>query len=78
MSRVCELTGVKPLTGNNVSHAKNRTKMRQLPNLKVKKIWIPEENRFVKLKVSTRALRTLKKKGYAAMISEQKRKEAGA
>lgn len=78
MSRVCELTGVKPLTGNNVSHAKNRTKMRQLPNLKVKKIWVPEENRFIKLKVSTRALRTLKKKGYAAMVSELNRNATGA
>jgi large subunit ribosomal protein L28 len=47
--------------------------MRQLPNLKVKKIWIPEENRFIKLKLSTRALRTLKKKGYAAMVSGLKK-----
>ena len=77
MSRVCQLTGIKPLTGNNVSHANNRTKMRQLPNLKVKRIWVPEENRFVKLKVSTRALRTLKKKGYAAMVSELKKAAAG-
>jgi len=73
MSRVCQLTGKKPLTGNNVSHANNRTKMRQLPNLKTKRIWIPEENRFVKLKISTRALRTLKKKGYAAMVSDLKK-----
>jgi large subunit ribosomal protein L28 len=58
MSRVCQLTGKKPLSGNNVSHANNRTKRRQLPNLKVKRIWIPEENRFITLKLSTRALRT--------------------
>jgi large subunit ribosomal protein L28 len=70
MSKVCQLTGKKPLTGNNVSHANNRTKRRQLPNLKVKRIWIPEENRFITLKLSTRALRTLKKKGYAAMMSD--------
>jgi large subunit ribosomal protein L28 len=55
MSRVCQLTGKKPLSGNNVSHANNRTKRRQLPNLKVKRIWIPEENRFITLKLSTRA-----------------------
>lgn len=70
MSKICQLTGKKPLTGNSVSHAHNRTKTRQYPNLKVKRIWIPEENRFIKLKISTRAFRTLKKKGYAAMISE--------
>jgi large subunit ribosomal protein L28 len=73
MSRVCQLTGKKPLTGNNVSHAMNRTKMRQLLNLKVKKIWVPEENKFITLKLSTRALRTLKKKGYAAMIADLKK-----
>jgi large subunit ribosomal protein L28 len=70
MSRICQLTGKKPLTGNNVSHSNNRTKRRQLPNLKVKRIWIPEENRFITLKLSTRALRTLKKKGYAAMVAD--------
>ncbi|RPI17087.1 MAG: 50S ribosomal protein L28 [Ignavibacteriae bacterium] len=70
MSKVCQLTGKRPLTGNNVSHANNRTKRRQLPNLQSKRIWIPEENRFVTLKISTRALRTLKKKGYAAMIAD--------
>jgi large subunit ribosomal protein L28 len=47
--------------------------MRQIPNLKSKKIWIPEENKFVRLKLSTRALRTLKKKGYAAMVSDLKK-----
>ena len=72
MSKVCQLTGKRPLTGNLVSHANNRTKTRQYPNLKVKRIWIPEESRFIKLKLSTRALRTLKKKGYQAMISDLK------
>jgi large subunit ribosomal protein L28 len=73
MSKVCQLTGKRPLTGNRVSHSNNRTKMRQMPNLKIKKIWVPEENRFVRLKLSTRALRTLKKKGYAAMVSDLKK-----
>ena len=70
MARVCELTGKKPLVGNNVSHAHNRTKMRQLPNLKNKRIWVAEENRFITVKISTSALRTLKKKGYAAMVAD--------
>ena len=73
MSKICELTGKKPLTGNNVSHSHNKTKRRQMPNLKTKKIWIPEENKFVTLKISTRALRTLKKKGYAKMVSDLKK-----
>lgn len=73
MSKICELTGKKPLTGNNVSHAHNKTKRRQLPNLKTKKIWVPEENKFITLKISTRALRTLKKKGYAKMVSDLKK-----
>ena len=70
MSKVCQLTGKKPLSGNHVSHANNRTRKRQLPNLKNKRIWVPEVNRFVTLKLSTRALRTLKKKGYAAMMAD--------
>jgi large subunit ribosomal protein L28 len=70
MARVCQLTGKKPLVGNNVSHAHNRTKMRQLPNLKNKRIWVAEENRFITVKISTSALRTLKKKGYAAMVAD--------
>lgn len=70
MSKVCQLTGKKPLTGNNVSHAHNATKMRQLPNLRTKRIWVEEENRFVTLRISTSALRTLKKKGYAKMVAE--------
>jgi large subunit ribosomal protein L28 len=70
MSKVCQLTGKKALTGNNVSHAHNKTKMKQLPNLRSKRIWVEEENRFVTLKISTRALRTLKKKGYAKMVAE--------
>ena len=73
MSKVCQLTGKRPLTGNSVSHANNRTKRKQYPNLKTKKIWVPEENRFVKLKLSTRALRTLKKKGYNAMLADKKK-----
>ena len=70
MSKVCQLTGKKPLSGNHVSHAHNKTKRKQLPNLRVKRIWVEEENKYVTLRISTSALRTLKKKGYAKMVAE--------
>jgi large subunit ribosomal protein L28 len=70
MSKVCQLTGKKPLSGNHVSHAHNKTKRKQLPNLRVKRIWVEEENKFVSLRISTSALRTLKKKGYTKMMAE--------
>jgi len=63
MSKVCRLTGKKPLTGNHVSHANNHSKRRQLPNLLWKRIWVPELNRKVRLRLSASALRTLTKKG---------------
>jgi len=63
MSRVCSLTGKRPLTGNHVSHANNRTKRRQLPNLIRKRIWVPELGRNVRLRISTSALGTLTKRG---------------
>ncbi len=70
MSKVCELTGKTVMYGNNVSHANNKTRRRFLPNLQKKRIWVPEEGRFVTLRISTRALRTLDKKGYTAFIKE--------
>ena len=73
MSKVCELTGKKPLSGNHVSHAHNKTKRKQLPNLRSKRIWVEEENKYVTLKISTCALRTLKKKGYAKMVADLKK-----
>jgi large subunit ribosomal protein L28 len=63
MARTCQVTGKKPLTGNNVSHANNRTKRRQLPNLQKKRIWLEEEKRYVTLKLSTEAIKTIDKKG---------------
>lgn len=59
MSRKCQLTGTKPLGGNNVSHANNKTRRRFLPNLQTKRIWLPEEKRFIKVKLTTKALKTL-------------------
>ena len=60
MSRVCQITGKKVMSGNNVSHAKNRTKRKFYPNLHVKKFYIPEEDKWITLKVSANALRTIK------------------
>jgi large subunit ribosomal protein L28 len=62
MSKVCKITGKRPLTGNNVSHANNRTKRRQLPNLQSKRIWIEEEKKWVRVKISAKAIKTLDKK----------------
>jgi large subunit ribosomal protein L28 len=67
MSRKCEVTGVGPRAGNNISHAHNKTKRRFLPNLQKKKIWVQELNRFVTVKLSTRALRTIAKNGTAEL-----------
>ncbi|MFA5512723.1 MAG: 50S ribosomal protein L28 [Candidatus Kapaibacterium sp.] len=70
MARRCELTGTGVLTGNNVSHANNKTRRRFLPNLQKKRIWIPEEGRWITLKLTAKAIKTLDKKGYKAMLKE--------
>ena len=72
MSRICEITGKKMMVGNNVSHAKNRTKRRFYPNLQTKKFFVPETKEWVVLKVSASALRTINKKGIAAVLAEAK------
>lgn len=69
MSRVCELTGVKPHSGNHVSHAVNRSKKRILPNLQTKRIWDESNGKFVTIRATARALRTLDKKGLRAMLA---------
>ena len=70
MSKVCELTGKRPITGNNVSHAMNKTRRRFLPNLQKKRFFIPEEDKWITLKVSTSAIRTINKKGIYAVLKE--------
>ena len=70
MARRCQLTGKGPNFANKVSHSNIKTKTRQNPNLHTKRIWFEEEQRFVKLKISTRALRTLRKKSLAAFAVE--------
>ena len=61
MSRICKFTGKRPHTANKVSHSHIKTKKRQLPNLQTKRIWVESQNRFIKLRLSTRALRTLRR-----------------
>ncbi len=74
MSRVCQVTGKRPVTGNNVSHAKNRTRRRFLPNLHTHRFWLESENRFVKLRVSTKGLRIIDKRGIEQVVSELRAK----
>ena len=72
MSNVCELTGTRVITGNNVSHANNRTRRRWKPNLQKKRIWIPEEKKWITIKATARAFRTLDKKGLVGMLKDAK------
>ncbi|MCH4823587.1 50S ribosomal protein L28 [Gramella lutea] len=74
MSRVCELTGKRAMVGNNVSHAMNKTKRKFNANLVKKRFFIPEEDRWITLKVSTSALKDINKKGISAVIKEAKAK----
>ena len=72
MSRVCELTGKKAMVGNNVSHAMNKTKRTFDANLIKKRFYIPEEDRWVTLKVSAKALKIINKKGVSAVLKDAK------
>jgi large subunit ribosomal protein L28 len=68
MSRVCEVTGKGPMVGNNVSHANNKTKRRFLPNLQSRRFWVESENRWIRLRVTTNAIRTIDKLGIDAVL----------
>jgi large subunit ribosomal protein L28 len=68
MSRVCMVTGKKPVAGNNVSHANNRTKRRFTPNIHTHRFWVESENRFVKLRLSTKGMRIIDKNGIDAVL----------
>lgn len=70
MSRVCQLTGKRPIAGNNVSHSNQKTKRRFLPNLQKKRFYIPELDRWVTIKVSSKALRTINKLGLLAYLKK--------
>jgi large subunit ribosomal protein L28 len=70
MSRVCQVTGKSPLSGNNVSHAKNRTRRRFLPNLHTHRFWVDAEQRFVKLRVSSKGMRIIDKLGIDTVLAD--------
>lgn len=72
MSKVCQVTGKRPVTGNNRSHAKNATKRRFLPNLQSHRFWVESEKRFVKLRISTKGMRIIDKKGIDAVLAEMR------
>jgi len=68
MSRVCQVTGKRPMSGNNVSHANNKTRRRFLPNIQFHRFWVEEEKRFVRLKISTKGMRVIDKLGIKAVL----------
>ena len=70
MSRVCQVTGKRPMSGNNVSHAHNKTRRRFLPNLHSHRFWVESEQRFVKLRVSSHGMRIIDKKGIDAVLKD--------
>jgi large subunit ribosomal protein L28 len=70
MSRVCQVTGKRPVTGNNVSHAHNKTRRRFLPNLHTHRFWVDSENRFVKLRVSSKGMRIIDKVGIESVLAD--------
>lgn len=70
MSKVCQVTGKRPITGNNVSHAHNKTKRRFLPNLHTHRFWVESENRFVSLRVSTKGMRIIDKNGIDSVLAD--------
>ncbi|MCP4553295.1 MAG: 50S ribosomal protein L28 [Bacteroidetes bacterium] len=74
MSKICEITGKKVITGNNVSHSHAKTRRTFSPNLQAKKFYIPEEDKWITLKVSAHALRTINKKGISTCIKEAREK----
>lgn len=70
MSRVCQVTGKRPVSGNNVSHANNKTRRRFLPNLHTHRFWLDSEQRYVRLRVSTKGLRIIDKRGIEQVVAE--------
>jgi large subunit ribosomal protein L28 len=70
MARVCQVTGKRPMTGNNVSHANNRTKRRFLPNLQYRRFWLEDEKRWVRLRVTNAALRIIDRDGIESVLAQ--------
>ena len=79
MAKVCQVTGKRPMSGNNVSHAHNKTRRRFAPNLHMHRFWVPSQQRFVRLRISAAGLRVIDKKGIEAVLVDiAKRKRAKA
>ncbi len=74
MSRVCQVSGKRPATGNTVSHANNKRRRRFLPNLHTQRFWLEDEKRWISLRVSTHALRTIEKKGLASVLADLRKR----
>jgi large subunit ribosomal protein L28 len=72
MARVCQVTGKRPVSGNNVSHAKNRTRRRFLPNLLQHRFWVESQKRFVRLRVSSKGMRIIDKKGIEQVLEDMR------
>ena len=70
MARVCQVTGKKPMVGNNVSHANNKTKRRFMPNLQYRRFWVVSENRWVRLRITNAGLRLIDKNGIDAVLAD--------
>ncbi len=70
MSRVCQVTGKRPMSGNNVSHAHNRTRRRFMPNLHSHRFWVESENRYIKLRLSAKGMRIIDKKGIDTVLAD--------
>ncbi|MDH5547946.1 MAG: 50S ribosomal protein L28 [Gammaproteobacteria bacterium] len=74
MSKVCQVTGKRPMTGNNVSHANNKTKRRFLPNLQDRRFWVQSESRWVRLRVSTKGMRVIDKVGIEQVLTDMRKR----
>jgi large subunit ribosomal protein L28 len=74
MARICQVTGKRPVTGNNVSHAHNKTKRRFLPNLLTHRFWVESENRWIKLRLTAKGMRIIDKKGIDTVLAEMRKR----
>jgi len=72
MARVCQVTGKRPMSGNNVSHAKNRTRRRFLPNLHFHRFWVESEKRFIRLRLTSKGMRIIDKKGIDVVLTDMR------
>jgi len=72
MSKICQVTGKRPMSGNNVSHAHNKTRRRFLPNLQTHRFWVESEKRFIRLRLSTKGMRIIDKKGIDTVLADMR------